>query len=300
MFYWVVKAILGPVIAVLWQPRAEGVENVPREGPALMVGNHLSFSDHFFGPLPLPRKITFLAKAEYFTGTGAKGLFSRLFFTGVGQIPIDRSGGKSSEAALRTGLKVLKQGRLLGIYPEGTRSPDGRLYRGRTGVARMALESRAPVIPMAMINADKIMPPGRTLPKLGIRPKVVFGKPLDFSRYHGMEKDPRVLRAVTDEIMYALMELSGQEYVDRYAQSVKTELEAAAKEEKKEEKKKEQQAGGKQRKRAERKARRKSLRKGRKKKGAAAEADTDPEGVPTPDPQSPDDQHPGENPGAAA
>nr|WP_156000057.1 lysophospholipid acyltransferase family protein [Streptomonospora sp. PA3] len=293
---------MGPVLAVLWQPRAEGVENVPRHGPAIMVGNHLSFSDHFFGPLPLPRKITFLAKAEYFTGTGPKGLISRLFFTGVGQIPIDRSGGKASEAALRTGLKVLKQGRLLGIYPEGTRSPDGRLYRGRTGVARMALESRAPVIPMAMINVDKIMPPGRTVPKLGIRPKVVFGKPLDFSRYYGMEKDPRVLRAVTDEIMYALMELSGQEYVDRYAQSVKAELEAAAKEEKKE-----QHAGEKERKRAER-AERKKHGKGwrerlrlRRRGRPAAEADTDPEGVPAADQETGGTRSgENENPGTAA
>lgn len=118
MFYWVLKATLGPVLAVLWQPRAYGVENVPRHGPAILVGNHLSFSDHFFGPLPLPRKITFLAKAEYFTGKGIKGFLSRLFFTGVGQIPIDRSGGKASEAALRTGLRVLEQGKLLGIYPE--------------------------------------------------------------------------------------------------------------------------------------------------------------------------------------
>ncbi|GAB3495884.1 lysophospholipid acyltransferase family protein [Nocardiopsis coralliicola] len=251
MFYWVVKAILGPVLAVLWQPRAYGVENVPRQGPAIMVSNHLSFSDHFFGPLPLPRKITFLAKSEYFTGPGVKGLFSRWFFSGVGQIPIDRSGGKASEGALRTGLRVLKQGRLLGIYPEGTRSPDGRLYRGRTGVARLALESRAPVVPMAMINLEKIMPPGRTVPKLGIRPKVVFGEPLDFSRYYGMEKDPRVLRAVTDEIMYALMALSGQEYVDRYAQAVKRELDQAAKEERRE-----QHADARQRRKDERAERR--------------------------------------------
>ncbi|GAB3447194.1 hypothetical protein GCM10027570_19270 [Streptomonospora sediminis] len=300
MFYWVVKAILGPVLAVLWQPRAEGVENVPRQGPAIMVGNHLSFSDHFFGPLPLPRKITFLAKSEYFTGTGIKGLASRLFFTGVGQIPIDRSGGKASEAALRTGLKVLRQGKLLGMYPEGTRSPDGKLYRGRTGVARVALESKAPVIPMAMINVDKIMPPGRTIPKLGIRPKVVFGKPLDFSRYQGMEKEPRVLRAVTDEIMYALMELSGQEYVDRYAQSVKADLEAAAKEEKKE-----QHAGEKERKRterAERKTRKRAERRARKRKAKKqraadrATADTDPGAVPAPEPES----GPDENRGTAA
>ncbi|GAB3690754.1 lysophospholipid acyltransferase family protein [Nocardiopsis oceani] len=258
MFYWVVKAILGPILAVLWQPRAEGVENVPRRGPAIMVSNHLSFSDHFFGPLPLPRKITFLAKAEYFTGTGVKGFASRAFFTGVGQIPIDRSGGKASEGALRTGLRVLKRGDLLGIYPEGTRSPDGKLYRGRTGVARLALEAKAPVVPMAMINLEKIMPPGRTVPKLGVRPKVVFGKPLDFSRYHGMEKDQRVLRAVTDEIMYSLMELSGQEYVDRYAQAVKAEVEAEEKEAKRE-----QQASAKDQRRTER-ADRKSDRKARK------------------------------------
>ncbi|OLT30138.1 acyl-phosphate glycerol 3-phosphate acyltransferase [Nocardiopsis sp. CNR-923] len=258
MFYWVVKAILGPVLAVLWQPRAEGVENVPRRGAAIMVSNHLSFSDHFFGPLPLPRKITFLAKSEYFTGTGVKGLVSRAFFTGVGQIPIDRSGGKASEAALRTGLRVLRRGDLLGIYPEGTRSPDGRLYRGRTGVARLALEAKVPVVPMAMINLEKIMPPGRTIPKLGVRPKVVFGEPLDFSRYHGMERDPRVLRAVTDEIMYALMSLSGQEYVDRYAQSVKAELEAEAKEARRE-----QHASDKDRRRTER-AQRKEERRTRR------------------------------------
>ncbi|KOX23439.1 1-acyl-sn-glycerol-3-phosphate acyltransferase [Nocardiopsis sp. NRRL B-16309] len=258
MFYWVVKAFLGPILAVLWQPRAEGVENVPRRGPAIMVSNHLSFSDHFFGPLPLPRKITFLAKSEYFTGTGVKGFFSRAFFTGVGQIPIDRSGGKASEAALRTGLRVLKRGDLLGIYPEGTRSPDGKLYRGRTGVARLALEAKAPVVPMAMINLEKIMPPGRTVPKLGVRPKVVFGKPLDFSRYYGMERDPRVLRAITDEIMYALMELSGQEYVDRYAQSVKAELEAEAKEARRE-----QHASDKDRRRSDR-AKRKEERRARK------------------------------------
>lgn len=269
MFYWVVKAILGPVLAVLWQPRAEGVENVPRRGPAIMVSNHLSFSDHFFGPLPLPRKITFLAKAEYFTGTGVKGLVSRAFFTGVGQIPIDRSGGKASEAALRTGLRVLKRGDLLGIYPEGTRSPDGKLYRGRTGVARLALEAKAPVVPMAMINLEKIMPPGRTVPKLGVRPKVRFGEPLDFSRYYGMEKDPRVLRAITDEIMYALMELSGQEYVDRYAQSVKAELEAEAKEARRE-----QHASDKDRRRTER-ARRKEERRTRREEKRAARKDKD-------------------------
>ncbi len=221
VFYWVVKAILGPLLTIIFRPWAEGVENVPREGPAILASNHLSFSDHFFGPLPLPRKVTFLAKAEYFTGRGLKGLISRAFFSGVGQIPVDRSGGAASERALQTGLRVLADGRLLGIYPEGTRTPDGRLYRGKTGVARLALESGAPVIPCAMFGTFDLMPSGKVLPRLRFRPGVKFGKPLDFSRYAGLESDRLVLRAVTDEIMYALMDLSGQEYVDEYAQRAK-------------------------------------------------------------------------------
>jgi 1-acyl-sn-glycerol-3-phosphate acyltransferase len=218
MFYWVVKAILGPILAVLFRPWAEGTENVPRTGPAIIASNHLSFSDHFFAPLPLPRKVVFLAKAEYFTGRGIKGLFSKAFFSGVGQIPVDRSGGKASERALATGLRVLAAGNLLGIYPEGTRTPDGRLFRGKTGVARLALEARVPVIPCAMIGGFEFQPPGRIAPRLRVRPGVRFGKPLDFSRYYGMETDRIVLRAVTDEIIYEIMKLSGQEYVDEYAQ----------------------------------------------------------------------------------
>ena len=224
MFYWVVKAIVGPILRIVFRPWAEGVEHVPRHGPAILAGNHLSFADHFFGPLYLKRKVISLGKSDYFTGSGIKGFLTRLFFSGVGTVPIDRSGGKASEAALRTGLRVLRQGDVLGIYPEGTRSPDGRLYKGKTGVARLALESRAPVIPWAMVNTFEMMPPGRLLPKLGLRPGVRFGKPLDFSRYYGMEEDRLVLRAVTDEIMYALMELSEQEYVDKYAASAKVEL----------------------------------------------------------------------------
>ena len=229
MFYWVVKAILKPVLRVVFRPWTEGVDNVPRTGPAIIASNHLSFSDHFFGPLPLPRRVTFLAKAEYFTGTGLKGLVSKAFFRGVGQIPVDRSGGKASERALRTGLRVLREGKLLGIYPEGTRTPDGRLYRGKTGVARLALEGRAPVIPCAMVGTFELQPPGRIWPRLHIRPGVRFGKPLDFSRYYGLETDRLVLRAVTDEIVYALMKLSGQEYVDIYAQQAKADLQAARK-----------------------------------------------------------------------
>ncbi len=218
MFYWVVKAILGPILRIVFRPWSDGAENVPREGPAILASNHLSFSDHFFAPLPLPRKVVFLAKSEYFTGRGLKGLASRVFFSGVGQIPMDRAGGEASQRALRTGLRVLAAGELLGIYPEGTRTPDGRLYRGKTGVARLALEARVPVIPCAMVGGFEFQPPGKIAPQLRVRPGVKFGQPLDFSRYYGMENDRIVLRAVTDEIMYALMKLSGQEYVDEYAQ----------------------------------------------------------------------------------
>jgi 1-acyl-sn-glycerol-3-phosphate acyltransferase len=222
VFYWVVKAVLWPFLRVVFRPWAEGTENVPRDGPAILASNHLSFSDHFFAPLPLPRKVVFLAKAEYFTRRGLKGLFSKAFFSGMGQIPVDRAGGEASERALRTGLRVLAAGELLGIYPEGTRTPDGRLYRGKTGVARLALESRAPVIPTAMVGGFEFQPPGKIAPRLRIRPGVRFGKPLDFSRYYGMEHDHVVLRAMTDEIMYELMKLSGQEYVDQYAQRGKS------------------------------------------------------------------------------
>jgi 1-acyl-sn-glycerol-3-phosphate acyltransferase len=224
MYYWVIKAIIAPFLRVIFRPWAEGTENVPREGPAILASNHLSFSDHFFAPLPLPRKVVFLAKSEYFTGRGLKGLISKAFFRGVGQIPIDRTGGAASERALHTGLRVLAAGELLGIYPEGTRTPDGRLYRGKTGVARLALEARAPVIPTAMIGGFEFQPPGKLAPRLAIRPGVRFGKPLDFSRYYGLEQDRIVLRAMTDEIMYELMKLSGQEYVDEYAQRAKSRL----------------------------------------------------------------------------
>jgi 1-acyl-sn-glycerol-3-phosphate acyltransferase len=224
VFYWVVKAIIGPVLRLVFRPWAEGTENVPREGAAILASNHLSFSDHFFAPLPLPRKVVFLAKSEYFTTRGLKGLAKKAFFSGMGQIPVDRSGGEASERALRTGLRVLASGHLLGIYPEGTRTPDGRLFRGKTGVARLALEARVPVIPTAMIGGFEFQPPGKLAPRLTIRPGVRFGKPLDFSRYYGLEQDRFVLRAVTDEIMYELMRLSGQEYVDEYAQRAKGRL----------------------------------------------------------------------------
>jgi 1-acyl-sn-glycerol-3-phosphate acyltransferase len=230
MFYWVLKAVLYPILRVVFRPWAEGTDNVPREGPAIIASNHLSFSDHFFGPLLLPRQVFYLGKAEYFTGRGLKGMISKAFFRGVGTIPLDRSGSDAADPALRTGLRVLSEGKLLGIYPEGTRTPDGRLYRGKTGVARLALESRAPVIPCAMMNTFEMQPPGTIIPKLRFRPGVRYGEPLEFSRYYGMESDYLVLRAVTDEIMYALMKLSGQEYVDMYAAKAKADRRTQARE----------------------------------------------------------------------
>jgi 1-acyl-sn-glycerol-3-phosphate acyltransferase len=221
VLYWVVKYTLGIALKLVIRPRSRGHKNVPRRGPVILACNHLSFSDHFFGPLPLPRKVVFLAKAEYFTGKGIKGLASRAFFSGAGQIPIDRTGGQASERAMRSGLRVLAEGKVLGIYPEGTRSPDGRLYRGRTGVARLALESRAPVVPCAMIGTFEFLPSGSFRPKLRIRPGVVFGRPMEFSRHYGKESDRTVLREVTDEIMAEIAKMSGQEYVDNYASTVK-------------------------------------------------------------------------------
>lgn len=223
MFYWLVKAILTPILHTLFRPWVEGGEHLPSEGGAILASNHLSFSDSIFLPLVVSRKITFLAKADYFTGKGVKGKLTKGFFAGVGQVPIDRSGGAASDGALRTAKRILAEGRLLGLYPEGTRSPDGRLYRGKTGVARMALEAGVPVIPVAMINTDVVQPTGKRIPNIG-RVGVRVGKPLDFSRYAGMEGDRFVLRSITDEIMYELMLLSRQEYVDEYATKAKADL----------------------------------------------------------------------------
>ncbi len=230
MFYWMLKWVfVGPLLKLIFRPTAEGIEHVPEVGPAILASNHLSYSDWLFMPLTIPRRVTFVAKAEYFTGTGVKGWLQRLFFAGAGQVPIDRSGGRASEGAILSGLKILQGGDLFGIYPEGTRSHDGRLYRGKTGIARMALEAKVPVIPVAVVGTDVVAPPGKIFGRL-IRPHVVFGEPLDFSRYEGMQGDRYVLRSITDEIMYAIMKLSGQEYVDIYSTRAKEDAkrEAAA------------------------------------------------------------------------
>ncbi|WP_045875551.1 lysophospholipid acyltransferase family protein [Pseudofrankia sp. DC12] len=226
MFYWVVKVVLSPFLRTFWRPWIEGLEHVPAEGPAILASNHLSFLDSIFLPLMLPRRVTFLAKMDYFTQGGLKGRAKRMFFSGVGQLPIDRSGGKASDAALRSGVRVLSGGKLLGIYPEGTRSPDGRLYRGKVGVARMALEAKVLVVPVAMFGTFEVQPQGRTIPRIR-RVGMRIGRPLDFSRYQDMADDRFVLRSITDEIMYELMQLSGQEYVDMYAQQAKDEIAAS-------------------------------------------------------------------------
>jgi 1-acyl-sn-glycerol-3-phosphate acyltransferase len=228
MTYFFLKTfVLGPLLRVLFRPWVRGIENIPANGAAILASNHLSFSDSIFLPLMLRRPVTFLAKSEYFTGKGLKGGLVRWFFKSTGQLPIDRSGGKASEASLNTGLGVLSEGNLLGVYPEGTRSPDGRLYRGRTGIARMVLEAKVPVIPVAMIDTEKVQPIGQKLPKIR-RVGIVIGAPLDFSRFEGMEGDRIVLRAVTDEIVYELQRLSGQQYDDVYASSVKSRAARAA------------------------------------------------------------------------
>ncbi|MBQ1072947.1 1-acyl-sn-glycerol-3-phosphate acyltransferase [Micromonospora sp. C31] len=221
MLYWLMKyVLLGPLLRLVFRPQVEGLHHVPDTGPVILASNHLSFSDSIFTPLVVKRRVTFIAKAEYFTGKGVKGWLTKMFFVGSGTIPVDRSGGRAARAALDTQLGVLRGGGIAGIYPEGTRSPDGRLYRGKTGVARLALESGAVVVPTAMLNADEIQPPGKLIPKIA-RVRIRFGPPLDFSRYAGMAGDRYVERAVTDEIMYELMELSGREYVDTYAQKAK-------------------------------------------------------------------------------
>jgi 1-acyl-sn-glycerol-3-phosphate acyltransferase len=230
VFYWFMKTfVLGPVLKLLFRPWVKGLDNVPAQGAAILASNHLSFSDSIFMPVMVPRPVVFLAKSEYFTGTGIKGRLTAAFFRLTNQLPMDRSGGAASAQSLDAGMDVLKSGSLLGIYPEGTRSPDARLYRGKVGVARLALQARVPVIPVAMIGTDKVQPIGKRVPNIR-RIGMIFGEPLDFSRYYGMEDDRLIQRSVTDEIMYELMRLSGQEYVDEYAAVVKLRMAGKAQE----------------------------------------------------------------------
>jgi 1-acyl-sn-glycerol-3-phosphate acyltransferase len=227
MLYWILKNLfLAPYLNATFRPWVSGIENVPATGAVILASNHVSVVDSLFLPLMLKRKVTFLAKSDYFTGKGIKGWAIRSFLNGVGQLSIDRSGGKASEASLDTGVEVLRGGGVLGIYPEGTRSPTGKLYRGRTGVARMILEAKVPVVPVAMFDTDKAMPIGTVIPKVR-RVGIVIGEPLDFSRFEGMEGDRFVLRSITDEIMVEIARLSGQEYVDVYGSTLRNNARAA-------------------------------------------------------------------------
>ncbi len=221
MWYWLVKYVLiGPILIAMGRPTVEGAENIPARGPVILASNHQAVLDSFYLPLKVQRRITFLAKSEYFTGSGLKGAFQKWFFTAVGQVPIDRTGADAAQDALNAGARVIAKGKLLGIYPEGTRSPDGRLYKGKTGMARLALETGVQVVPVAMIGTDKMNPIGSKIWKPS-KVTIKIGKPIDFSRFEGMAGNRFVERAVTDEVMYDLMLLSGQEYVDVYAASLK-------------------------------------------------------------------------------
>ena len=218
--YGLLRAFLTPFLMILFRPKVRGLRNVPVTGPVILASNHLSFSDSIFMPLVVPRKVTFLAKSEYFTSPGPKGMLKKLTFLALGQVPVDRSGGRRSEAALITGLKVLSNGNCLGIYPEGTRSPDGRLYKGRTGLVRLALESGAPIIPIAMFDTDKIQPSGKLIPKI-MRVKMIFGEPIYLK---GDSTNLQLLRDLTDDLMRKIQELSRQEYVDIFATRRKAEM----------------------------------------------------------------------------
>ncbi|HEX2267317.1 MAG TPA: lysophospholipid acyltransferase family protein [Actinomycetota bacterium] len=211
--------LLGPLLRLLYRPKALGLDNIPEDGPAIIAANHQSFLDDLLLPLVVPkRKVVFLAKAEYFDKW-----YLRWFFKAANVIPVRRESKSAAEDALRAGVRALREGKLVGIFPEGPRSPDGRLYRGKTGVARMALEARVPVIPAALIGTYELMPYDRKVPKTG-QTEVRFGKPLRFDRHFDTPADRFVLRSVTDEIMYEIMLLTGQEYVDEYASKVKEQI----------------------------------------------------------------------------
>jgi 1-acyl-sn-glycerol-3-phosphate acyltransferase len=214
--YRVLRRALPPVVNPYLHVQVEGIERIPEGSSAILACNHLSFIDSVVLPMNVPRPVYFLGKADYWDSWR-----TRWFFQGTGVVPVHRGGGGQGEASLRTGVDILSRGDLLGIYPEGTRSPDGRLYRGKTGPVRMALEARVPIVPCAVLGTDQAMPTGTYLPRR--QPVTVrYGEPLDLSRFHARREDPFVLRSATDELMYEIMLLSGQEYVDEYAAKVKS------------------------------------------------------------------------------
>jgi 1-acyl-sn-glycerol-3-phosphate acyltransferase len=215
LLYTIGKLTVGNGMRLAWRPKIEGLENVPATGGAIFASNHLSVADELFLGAAVPRHLAFWAKSDYFTGTGLRGWFSKFVLTGLGAIPVERGGGRAALSAFDAAIPVLQGGDLVAVYPEGTRSPDGRLYRGRTGVARLALAAGVPVIPVGVTGTEKIQPIGSRLPRLGVRGAVIrFGEPLDFT---GRSNDRSSLRQITDEVMAEIQRLTGQEYVPRYA-----------------------------------------------------------------------------------
>jgi len=211
VLYWVIKGLLTPVLRVLYRVEVEGRGNLPKSGPVILAANHRSFLDSIFLPLVVRRRVTYVAKAEYFDDRK-----TAWFFRGVGQIPIRREGGDASERALASAAEVLADGRAFGIYPEGTRTRDGYLHRGHTGVARLALRCGAPIVPVGLVGTAEIQPVDRKLPLLFKTVRICFGEPLDLSRFDGAADDRLALRAIADEVMYEIQLLSGYEYRDTY------------------------------------------------------------------------------------
>ncbi len=225
-YWWLKHVFIGPWLWIYNRPFTRGLDKPPADGPVIFASNHLAVMDSFYFPLVNKRQLTFLAKKEYFTTPGVVGAIQRWFFSSVGQVPIDRADKGSQEAALQTALRVLEKGDALGMYPEGTRSPDGRLYRGKTGMARIALESGVKVYPVSMINTDKVNPIGSWIPR-PYRCGVIVGDPIDPADFKDAGDDYQQARALTDRVMEELAKLSGQEYVkDFYAADVKNSLAA--------------------------------------------------------------------------
>ncbi len=209
MIYAALHTVVPPIAKAVWRPTVRGLDHVPRTGGVLLASNHLSFVDSVVIPVVVPRKVVFLAKSDYFTGTGVKGALSKAWFGGLGMLPVDRDDSKAALASLDTALEVLGRGEAFGIYPEGTRSRDGRLYRGRTGVAHLALTAGVPVVPVGLVGTERIQPVGSRLPRLA-RVTVSFGEPIEVvDEYAGMPLG-RARRDLTDRIMTAIQGLTGQ------------------------------------------------------------------------------------------